>query len=72
MNNLVKTEKYQVNPCKSVMVWSCDDSVHGRVKGGLKASAFATSAEEANYCFTFETLVRSTGVHMKILALKSL
>ena len=59
------------NPHKSVKVWNCDVSVHGRVKGGLKSNIVVTSAREAN-CFTFETLVRSTGVHMKCVALKSL
>ena len=41
-------------------VLNCHVSAHGLVKGGLKSN-----------CFTFETLVRSTGVLMKFLALKS-
>ena len=55
---------------KSVKVLNCDVSAHSLVKGGLKSNIVVTSAREAN-CFTFETLVRSTGVLMKFLALKS-
>ena len=46
-------------------------SVHGSVKGGLKSNVFLTSVAETT-CFTLETLVRSFGVHLKLLALKSL
>ena len=50
---------------------SCDVSVHGRLKGDLKPNVFVTLVGEANG-FAFETLVRSTGRHLKFLVLKSL